>query len=287
MGAMIESFFHPASHTFSYVVADMETGQCAVIDPVLDFDFKSGSTSTEAADQIVDFIRSNRLTVQWLLETHAHADHMSAAHYLKSVVGGQTAIGALIGQVQQVFKNLYNEAKEFPTDGSQFDCLFTDGDVFAIGTLEAAVMHTPGHTPACVSYKVGNALFVGDTLFMPDYGTARCDFPGGDARVLYQSIQRIYQLPGETELYMCHDYPVEEGVEPRSRTTVAEQRAHNVHVAEKTTEQQFAELREGRDAQLEMPTLILPSIQVNIRAGALPGPESNGIQYLKIPLNQF
>lgn len=283
MSALIKPFFHRDSSTYSYVVADPATLKCAVIDPVLDFDSKSGGTSTEAADEIIAFIRSENLTTEWLLETHAHADHLSAAHYLQNELGGRTAIGALIGQVQQVFKSLYNEANDFPTDGSQFDHLFADGDTFAIGSLSATVMHTPGHTPACVSYKVDNALFVGDTLFMPDYGTARCDFPGGDAGVLYQTILNIYSLPDETELYMCHDY----AADPRWITTVGDQRANNIHLSAQTTEQQFVALRHERDAGLDMPVLILPAVQVNIRAGRLPEPENNGIRYLKIPLNQF
>lgn len=279
------SFFDASTKSYSHVVADPGTGACAVVDSVLDFDIKSGRTSTAGADRLIDAVRQHNWRVDWVLETHAHADHLTAAPYVKAKLGGKIAIGTRIPIVQQAFREIYNLGAEFAADGRQFDRLFADGDAFQIGELTARVMATPGHTPACITYVVGDAAFIGDTLFAPDYGTARCDFPGGDARALYRSIQRILSLPPETRLYQCHDYPPD-GREPQPCATVAEQRASNVHLAGKS-EDEFVAMREGRDKDLEMPALLLPAVQVNIRAGALPPPEANGISYLKIPVNRF
>ena len=279
------SFFDKDTKTYSHIVADGHAGVCVVIDSVLDFDVKSGRTGTEGADALVAAIKQRGWRTDWVLETHAHADHLTAAPYVKAKLGGTIAIGAQIPVVQRAFSGIYNLGADFPADGRQFDRLFADGEEFRIGQLTARVMATPGHTPACVTYVVGDAAFIGDTLFAPDYGTARCDFPGGDARTLYRSIQRILALPPETRLYQCHDYPPD-GREPRPDATVAEQRAKNVHLAGKS-EDAFVTLREGRDKHLEMPPLMLPAVQVNIRAGALPPPEANGISYLKIPVNRF
>ena len=288
----IESFFDPATFTFSHVLADLSTRQCALIDSVLDYDPKSGRTSTTSADRLVDRVKALDLQVQWILETHVHADHLSAAPYLKTRLGGQLAIGAHITTVQNVFGKLFNAGAEFARDGSQFDRLLEDGEIFQIGTLQARAMHTPGHTPACMTYVVSDTgdvsdkqvAFVGDTLFMPDYGTARCDFPGGNASVLFQSIQKVLSLPDNTELYLCHDYPPETR-EPHCITTVAEQKNANVHVHRGVNEAEFVAMREKRDASLAMPVLILPSVQVNMRAGQMPPPEDNGQRYLKIPID--
>ena len=288
----IESFFDPATFTFSHVLADLSTRQCALIDSVLDYDPKSGRTSTTSADRLVDRVKALDLQVQWILETHVHADHLSAAPYLKKRLGGQLAIGAHITTVQNVFGKLFNAGAEFARDGSQFDRLLEDGEIFQIGTLQARAMHTPGHTPACMTYVVSDTgdvsdmqvAFVGDTLFMPDYGTARCDFPGGNASVLFQSIQKVLSLPDSTELYLCHDYPPETR-EPHCITTVAEQKNANVHVHRGVNEAEFVAMREKRDASLAMPVLILPSVQVNMRAGQMPPPEDNGQRYLKIPID--
>jgi glyoxylase-like metal-dependent hydrolase (beta-lactamase superfamily II) len=288
----IESFFDPATFTFSHVLADLSTRQCALIDSVLDYDPKSGRTSTTSADRLVDRVKALDLQVQWILETHVHADHLSAAPYLKKRLGGQLAIGAHITTVQNVFGKLFNAGAEFARDGSQFDRLLEDGEIFQIGTLQARAMHTPGHTPACMTYVVSDTgdvsdkqvAFVGDTLFMPDYGTARCDFPGGNASVLFQSIQKVLSLPDNTELYLCHDYPPETR-EPHCITTVAEQKNANVHVHRGVNEADFVAMREKRDASLAMPVLILPSVQVNMRAGQMPPPEGNGQRYLKIPID--
>ncbi|MEZ5831926.1 MAG: MBL fold metallo-hydrolase [Dongiaceae bacterium] len=279
------SFFDAATKSYSYVVADEKAGACAVIDSVLDFDIKSGRTSTHGADRIVEAIKSKSWRTDWVLETHAHADHLTAAPYMKSRLGGRTAIGANIPIVQETFRQIYHLDSDFAPDGRQFDHLFAEGEEFKIGNLAARVMATPGHTPACVTYVVGDAAFIGDTMFAPDYGTARCDFPGGDARQLYRSIQRILALPPQTRLYQCHDYPPE-GREPKAFSTVAEQRADNVHLVGKS-EDEFVAMRQGRDKGLEMPALLLPAVQVNIRAGLLPPPEANGISYLKIPVNRF
>ena len=284
----VEGFFDEATSTVSYIVLDPTTRQCALIDSVLDYDPKSGRTSHTSADRLIDRVRALGATVQWLLETHVHADHLSAAPYLKQALGGRMGIGQHITTVQKVFGALFNAGEGFAHDGRQFDHLFADGETFAIGGLQARAMHTPGHTPACMTYVVGDgtqsAGFVGDTLFMPDYGTARCDFPGGDARTLFRSINKVLSLPPETKLYMCHDY------QPGGRavqfvTTVAAQREANVHVRNGISEDAFVAMRQARDATLAMPVLILPSVQVNMRAGELPPPESNGTRYLKIPLN--
>jgi len=282
---VVTAFFDEPTFTVSYVVADPETNACAVVDSVLDFDPASGRTNTESADEIVEFIQKNNLGVEWILETHVHADHLSAAPYLQEKLGGRIAIGAQIRTVQDTFGKIFNEGTRFQRDGSQFDKLMVDGDTFRIGNIEAHAMHTPGHTPACMTYVVGDAAFVGDTMFMPDYGTARADFPGGDARTLYRSIRKVLSLPPETRLFMCHDYKAPGRDEFKWETTVAEERAHNVHVHDGITEEEFVAMREARDATLDMPRLILPSIQINMRAGQMPEPDDNGTSYLKIPLN--
>lgn len=284
MQAQIASFFDKVTGTVTYVVYDEKGGQAAVIDPVLDYDPKSGRTRTISAERVVAFVREQGLHVEWIIETHAHADHLSASHFLKGQLGGKIAIGERIRQVQSVFKKLFNLGGDFIEDGRQFDYLFKEGERFAIGKLQAEVLFVPGHTPADMAYKVGDAVFVGDTLFMPDVGTARCDFPGGDAHSLYQSIRKLLSLPEQTRLFMCHDYPPA-GREPAWETTVAAQRQHNIHVHDGVTEEQFVAMRQARDATLEMPVLILPSIQVNIRAGEMPPPEDNGVSYFKIPVN--
>ncbi|MBA4725291.1 MAG: MBL fold metallo-hydrolase [Pseudomonas sp.] len=285
MNAHVEPFFDPATFTYSYVVSDPETRQCAVIDSVLDYDPASGRTSHATAQRLVDYVREQDLKVQWLLETHVHADHLSAAPYLKQQLGGRMAIGDQITVVQNTFGKLFNAGTEFATDGRQFDHLFQDEETFQVGNVPARAIHTPGHTPACMTYVIGDAAFVGDTLFMPDYGTARCDFPGGDARTLYRSIQKLFALPGETRVFMCHDYKAPGRDEFLYETTIAAEREHNVHVHSGISEQQFVEMRTARDATLAMPTLILPSVQINMRGGELPAPESNGTRYLKIPLD--
>lgn len=284
----VEAFFDPDTWTLSYIVLDRDTRQCALVDSVLDYDPKSGRTRHASADKLIERVRALGATVQWILETHVHADHLSAAPYLKQQLGGQTAIGRQITTVQKVFGTLFNAEPEFARDGRQFDRLLDDGESFSIGGLQARALHTPGHTPACMSYVVSDgqetAAFVGDTLFMPDYGTARCDFPGGDARTLYRSINKVLSLPAQTTLYMCHDY-LPGGRELQYKTTVAEQRAQNIHVRDGISEDEFVAMRQARDATLAMPTLILPSVQVNMRAGELPPPEDNGTRYIKIPLN--
>jgi glyoxylase-like metal-dependent hydrolase (beta-lactamase superfamily II) len=284
----VEGFFDPVTWTVSYIAIDTASLQCAVIDSVLDYDSRSGRTHTASADKLVARVRELGATVQWILETHLHADHLTAAPYLKAQLGGQTGIGSHITTVQNVFGKLFNAGSTFAHDGSQFDRLFADGDNFAIGGLQARAMHTPGHTPACMSYVISHgsetSAFVGDTLFMPDYGTARCDFPGGDARVLYRSINRVLSLPPETLLYMCHDYQPG-GREVQFISTVAEEREKNIHVRNGISEEEFVTMRAARDATLDMPVLILPSVQINMRAGNLPEPEANGISYIKVPLN--
>jgi glyoxylase-like metal-dependent hydrolase (beta-lactamase superfamily II) len=284
----IEGFFDPTTATVSYIVLDSESRHCALIDSVLDYDPKAGRTSTASADQLIARVGELGASVEWILETHAHADHLSAAPYLKQKLGGRIAIGEHIRRVQDVFGKLFNAGSDFAHDGSQFDHLFRDGETFRIGTLEAEVMHTPGHTPACLTYVLRDgedvAAFVGDTLFMPDYGTARCDFPGGDARTLFRSINKVLSLPPHTSIYLCHDYQPG-GRATRFVTSVAEQRQMNVHVRDGISEEEFVAMRTARDATLEMPVLLLPSVQVNMRAGQLPPPEENGIRYLKIPLN--
>jgi glyoxylase-like metal-dependent hydrolase (beta-lactamase superfamily II) len=285
---VIEGFFDPTTSTISYLLLDPDTRECALIDSVLDFDPKSGRTCTASADRLVARVRELGVNVSWLLETHVHADHLSAAPYLKERVGGQIAIGAQVIRVQEVFGKLFNAGLDFKRDGKQFDRLLADGDEFEIGGLRGRAIHTPGHTPACMTYVVSDsrdtAAFVGDTLFMPDYGTARCDFPGGDAQVLFRSISKVLSLPPETKLYMCHDYQPG-GRELQFISTVAEQRERNIHVRDGTSESSFVAMRTARDAMLDMPQLILPSVQVNMRAGQLPQAEENGISYIKIPLN--
>ena len=282
--AHIQSFFDAKTWTVSYVVTDLGTLQAAIIDPVLDYDFKSGHTDTNAADAVLSYVKAEGLTVQWILETHAHADHLSGARYLQEQVGGQIAIGEHIRDVQATFKKIYNLERTFLPDGSQFDHLFKDGEVFKIGNVEATALLVPGHTPADMAYLVDGAVFVGDTLFMPDVGTARADFPGGDAHVLYRSIHRLLALPPETRVFVCHDYPPK-GRAAKWETTVAEQKASNIHVRDDIGEAEFVAMRKARDATLEVPTLILPSIQVNVRAGQLPPADENGVAYLRIPLN--
>lgn len=285
MQVNVEAFFDPATFTYSYVVIDPSSQRCAIIDSVLDYDPASGRTSFASADRMIAFVKEHDLKVDWLLETHVHADHLSAAPYLKRELGGQLAIGENITVVQDTFGTLFNAGTEFATDGRQFDHLFKDGDTFQIGNIAAQAMHTPGHTPACMTYLIGDAGFVGDTLFMPDYGTARCDFPGGDARTLFQSIRKLFTLPGSTRLFMCHDYKAPGRDDFRNQTTVAEERAHNVHVHEGIDEASFVAMRSSRDATLGMPTLILPAVQINMRAGQLPPAEDNGTRYLKIPID--
>jgi len=284
MNPDVRAFFDPATWTLTYIVKDPNSSSCAIVDSVLDYEAASGRTKTKSADQVIAMVESENLTVEWILETHVHADHLSAAHYLHNKLGAKIGIGAHITDVQNIFGNLFNAEPEFRRDGSQFDHLFTDGDTFAIGGLTATAMHTPGHTPACMTYHIGDALFVGDTMFMPDFGTARCDFPGGDARVLYQSIQRLLALPPETRMFMCHDY-MPNGREMQYETTVGEQKASNLHVHDGVSEDEFVAMRSAKDKTLSMPTLILPSVQVNMRAGELPPAEDNGVRYLKIPLD--
>ena len=283
----VESFFDPVTNTVSYVVIDPQSRRCALVDSVLDYDAASGHTSYAGAQKLVDFVRAQNLTVDWLLETHVHADHLSAAPWLQEQVGGKLAIGDHIRTVQHTFGKVFNAGTDFARDGSQFDHLFHDGDHYQVGELQARALHTPGHTPACMSHLIGDALFVGDTLFMPDYGTARCDFPGGDARTLYRSIRKLLALPDETRVFLCHDYLPEGRDRFCWQTTIGEQRRHNIHVHEGISEAQFVAMREERDATLGMPRLILPSVQVNMRAGHLPPPEDNGVRYMKIPLNRL
>ena len=280
----IQAFFDEATYTVTYVVTDPATGRAAVVDPVLDFDAASGRTSTRSADAVIDAVRQAGATVDWILETHVHADHLSAAPYLQGVLGGKKAIGRNVTEVQATFQKIYN-LDHLATDGSQFDHLFADGDQFTIGELACQVIATPGHTPACVTYVIGDAAFVGDTMFMPDFGTARTDFPGGSAAELYASIRRILDLPPATRLFMCHDYKAPGRDEYAWETTVAEQRSKNIHINDTVSRDDFVAMREARDSQLGMPKLILPSIQVNVRAGHLPDPEDNGVRYLKIPLD--
>lgn len=281
---MIKHFFDPETSTNTYVVYESDGKPCVIIDPVLNYDPKSGRTSTKSADEVITFILAHQLQTTWILETHAHADHLTAAAYLQSQLGGQLVIGDHITSVQTVFKGIFNLDEHFQADGTQFDRLLKEGESLAFGNLSLRALFVPGHTPACMAYEIGDAIFVGDTLFMPDVGTARCDFPGGDARALYHSIQRILSYPAQTKLYMCHDYP------PNNRpvayvTTVADEKANNIHVHDGISEEQFVQMRTARDETLEMPTLILPSIQVNIRAGHFPESDTNGTAYLRIPLN--
>ena len=280
----VQAFFDPQTWTVSYVVWDQATRRAAVIDPVLDYDFKSGHTATDSADQVLAYLRTHDLSVDWILETHAHADHLSGARYLQQQVGGRIAIGERIREVQATFKQLYNLERTFLPDGSQFDHLFHDGETFQIGNITATAMLVPGHTPADMAYLIDGAVFVGDTLFMPDVGSARADFPGGNAHTLYRSMRRLLDLPAATQVFVCHDYPPN-GRAPRWETTVAEQCAHNIHARDGISEDEFVAMRQARDATLEVPTLILPSIQVNVRGGQLPPADDNGIAYLRIPLN--
>lgn len=280
----VRAFFDDATWTLTYVVKDPDSAHCAIIDSVLDYDAASGRTRTESADRVIAMIQADDLIVDWILETHVHADHLSAAPYLHRALGGQIGIGNHIVDVQTIFAALFNVEPEFKRDGSQFDALFDDNETFQIGGMTATAMHTPGHTPACMSYLIGDALFVGDTLFMPDYGTARCDFPGGDARTLYQSIQRLLALPPETRMFLCHDY-LPNGRELTYQTTVEAQRRSNIHVHTGISEEEFVTMRTAKDQTLSMPTLILPSVQINMRAGQLPPAEANGTRYLKIPLD--
>jgi glyoxylase-like metal-dependent hydrolase (beta-lactamase superfamily II) len=284
MNPSVKAFFDPTTWTMSYVVYDRPGGAAAIIDSVLDYDPKSGRTRTTSAQQLVDYVREQKLSVQWIMETHAHADHLSAAPWLKAQLGGAIVIGAGITTVQGVFKKVFNLEPEFATDGHQFDKLLADGERFQIGDLEGEAMWVPGHTPACMAYHIGDAVFVGDTMFMPDVGTARCDFPGGNAHTLYASVRRLLSLPPQKRLFLCHDYPPN-GRPVKWETTVAEQRAANIHIRDGISETEFVAMRTARDAKLDMPVLILPAVQVNIRAGELPPPEANGVSYLKIPLN--
>ena len=280
----VEGFFDLVTGTVSYVVYASAGSACAIIDSVLDYDPKSGRTSTVSADRVIDFVREQGLQVAWILETHAHADHLSAAPYLKAQLGGQTAMGAHITAVQKVFKGIFNLEPDFAVDGRQFDRLLADGETLPVGDMPLQALSVPGHTPACMAYRVGDAVFVGDTLFMPDVGSARCDFPGGDAQALYASVQRILSLPAQTRLFLCHDYPPE-GRTVQCETTVAEQRAANIHLKDGIGEADFVRMRSARDATLAMPVLMLPAVQINIRAGEMPPAEANGVAYLKIPLN--
>jgi len=283
----VVSFFDVDTYTASHLVIDAETQRCAVIDSVLGYDLASGCTSTDSADKIIAAIQARGLSLDWILETHVHADHLSAAPYLKAALGGKEAIGSNITQVQRVFGDLFNAEAEFSLDGSQFDALFADGEAFQLGNIFAKVISTPGHTPACVTYLIGDVCFVGDTLFMPDFGTARCDFPGGDAATLYQSVQKIFSLPEQTRMFMCHDYLPKGRQHYHWQTTVGEQKRKNIHIHQGVSESEFVGMRSKRDATLSMPRLILPSVQVNMRAGKMPEAESNGQVYLKIPVNAF
>jgi len=286
MNPEVTAFFDEATYTVSYVVADPDKGKAAIIDSVLGYDSKSGWTNTEKADEVIAFVQAQGLTVDWILETHVHADHLTASPYLKEALGGRTAIGDQVGLVQATFKTVFNAGDDLPTDGSQFDHLFSNDEIFSVGGVRARVIHTPGHTPACITYVIGNAAFVGDTMFMPDYGTARADFPGGDARTLYQSIQRTLSLPADTRLFMCHDY-APNGREYLWETTVAEQKAANIHLKDGVSEDDYVAMRKARDEKLAVPALLLPAVQINMRGGFPALPEDNGVSYLKIPLNTF
>ena len=285
MTPKVTGFFDDATNTISYVVQDPHGSACAIVDSVLDFDYASGRTDTKSADAIIAFVKENGLDVQWLLETHVHADHLSAAPYLQDALGGKIGIGDRIQVVQETFGKVFNEGTEFQRDGSQFDKLFVEGDSFHIGQMRADVLHTPGHTPACLTYVVGDAAFVGDTLFMPDFGTARCDFPGGSSEQLYDSVQKILALPDETRIFVGHDYKAPGRDDYAWETTVGEQKAKNVHVGGDATKDSFVEMRNARDATLAMPKLIIPSLQVNMRAGQMPPADKDGKVFLKVPVN--
>lgn len=280
----VTAFFDPPTNTISYIVKDPASNACAIVDSVMDIDYASGHITYDGADKIIEYVKDNDLKVEWLIETHVHADHLSAAPYIQQHVGGKLGIGENIIVVQDTFGKIFNEGTEFQRDGSQFDALFKDGDSYKIGNMTANAMHTPGHTPACMTHVVGNAAFVGDTLFMPDGGSARADFPGGDARTLYHSIQRVLSLPGETRLFMCHDYGPN-GRDIQWETTVEDEKEHNIHVGHGKTEDEFVAMREARDATLAMPKLIIPSLQVNMRGGNLPPKDKDGKTYLKVPVN--
>lgn len=284
MSFTIKSFFDRATWTFTYVVYEQDQSPCVIIDSVLDYDPKSGRTSTHSAEMVIDFVRTHQLKTEWILETHAHADHLSAAQYLKEKLGGRVAIGNHIKTVQHVFKGVFNLEESFSVDGTQFDYLLGEDEIVHFGNLEIQCLFVPGHTPACMAYKIGDAIFVGDTMFMPDVGSARCDFPGGDAKALYESVQKLLSYPPETRLFMCHDYPPNERV-IKFETSVAEQKKTNIHLKDGISASEFIAMRSKRDATLEMPVLILPAVQINIRAGQMPPKENNGISYLKIPLN--
>lgn len=283
----VTGFFDDATNTISFVVKDPNSASCAIIDSVLDFDYSSGRTDTKSADEVIDYVQKNDLKVEWILESHVHADHLSAAPYLQERLGGKIGIGENITVVQDTFGKVFNEGTEFQRDGSQFDKLFVEGDSFHIGQMRGDVLHTPGHTPACLTYVIGDAAFVGDTLFMPDFGTARCDFPGGSSETLYDSIQKILALPDETRIFVGHDYKAPGRDDYAWETTVAEQKALNVHVGAGKSQEEFVEMRDSRDATLAMPKLIIPSLQVNMRAGQMPEPDEEGDVFLKVPVNKI
>ena len=287
MGPDITSFFDEATNTISYIVCDPNGSACAIIDSVLDFDFASGRTDTRSADKLINFVRENKLDVQWLLESHVHADHLSAAPYIQMEVGGKIGIGSHITDVQETFGKIFNEGTEFQRDGSQFDKLFVEGDTFHIGQLRGDVLHTPGHTPACMTYVIGDAAFVGDTLFMPDFGTARCDFPGGSSENLFSSIQKILTLPDATRIFVGHDYKAPGREHYAWETTVGEQKKKNIHIKSGKSKEDFVKLRDERDAKLAMPKLIVPSLQINMRAGNMPEPDEQGDVFLKVPINKM
>ena len=287
MGPDITSFFDEATNTISYIVCDPNGSSCAIIDSVLDFDFASGRTDTRSADKLINFVKENKLDVQWLLESHVHADHLSAAPYIQMEVGGKIGIGSHITDVQETFGKIFNEGTEFQRDGSQFDKLFVEGDTFHIGQLRGDVLHTPGHTPACMTYVIGDAAFVGDTLFMPDFGTARCDFPGGSSENLFSSIQKILSLPDATRIFVGHDYKAPGREHYAWETTVGEQKKKNIHIKSGKSKEDFVKLRDERDAKLAMPRLIVPSLQINMRAGNMPEPDEQGDVFLKVPINKM
>lgn len=281
----VTGFFDEATFTISYVVSDPETRCCAIIDSLLDYDQASGRTNTDSADKLIAFVRNKNLTCEWIIDTHVHADHLTAAPYIREQIGGKTGIGSGVPIVQRVFGEIFNEGQSFHTDGSQFDHMFEDGEYYQIGDLKARAIHTPGHTPACMSHLIGDAVFVGDTLFMPDFGSARCDFPGGDAGTLFDSIQKLFTLGDDTRMFLCHDYKAPGRDEFRWETTVGEQKRSNIHLKTGTSKEDFVAMRSARDETLSMPQLILPSVQVNMRAGDMPPPEENGVRYMKVPIN--
>jgi len=281
----VTGFFDDATSTITYVVADPIAKKCAIIDSLLDYDAASGRTNTASADKLISFVKDKGYETEWIIDTHVHADHLTAAPYIGEQIGGKTGIGEHIATVQKVFGEIFNEDQRFHTDGSQFDHLFTDEEVYKIGEIEARAIHTPGHTPACMSHLVGDALFVGDTIFMPDVGSARCDFPGGDAGTLYDSIQRLFALPDDTRVFLCHDYPPEDRGEVVFETTISTEKAENIHFKTGTSREDFIKMRTERDVTLSMPKLIVPSVQVNMRAGEMPPPEDNGVRYMKVPIN--